>query len=1295
MAGVPAGASAGRLYVDIIAEAARLDADMRRLKSIVNANSGDMMRSAKQVNDALRNVGRGGGAGMAEYSREVARLKAQLEPTWAAMQRYREQVTLLRKAHAQEAISLSQYREQIRAAKEEYQSAAGGMVKSGGAVVASTGAQRAGMQQLSYQIGDMATMFSMGARPMQIFASQSGQVIQAISLMQGGASRFSTFMMGPWGMAVTAGTLIMVPLIASLFDTGKSAEEANKAINDLAQQFDFAAMSAEQLRKVNELLAESNAKVERTALGAATATRNQAQANLDNAKATLIAAKAEYERIAAFTSDPTFAEGSVAYGGYLEKAGATPNKIAELEKAIAGFTMQTRGAQYEMDTLTAGMTKQELYAEKLRTAVLAMGEAYKRTGNESFRLQGLAFQEKLTALDNQGGGGGSSSNRRASGLSAEAKAASEAQREYERLVETSAQYAADLQKQADRFGMTALEIQRMEVAARAAEAPTTELMLAIVKAGNALEAKQIAKAADDFEQMIKALRDENSLLGLVGPARERAALALEKDAKMAEWAAQGLGDLEDRWREYLALRTEGIDERGALDEDAAAAERLNEQLTRLVDLLGQIGGIGSVFGGLLSIAGGNFNINGGAFGSLASMFLRMETGQTEFDEKSGERVAILLGDKLQEIFGRKGLFGETLQENLQAAGLGMSASYAVFGRQDAASQFASAAGGMLGEVAGKELLGFLGNFAGPVGSIVGGLLGGLIGGVFAGIPKGSITLNGSAITGTMGKGDQLGAATESANSILGSLKQIAEALGGTLGSVSGVSIGMRGDEWRVDPLGRGQTKAPGVINFGTDAEAAALYAMKLLIERGVIGGIRASTQNILKAGDDLQAQIDKALAFEQVFKDLEEASSPFAAEMAALGERMEYLTGVFAEAKATTEEYAKLQEWLTLQQQKLIEQAGATYRANFNSDAENMAYARKTISDTLTPLGFGDVNTVEKYKALVAATDALANPELYGALMELADEFAVLKDAADDAAKAAKDAAELEKALAVQRMQLQAQILEAQGRTAEALAMQRKMELEVADESLRPLMKELFKAQDIAAARDVLAQAYERESGELQQTVDRLKSLGDSLRDVRAEIYGAEAGSNSYAARLAELRRVGQMASLGDQDAMGNLGGVIRDFLPAARSQARTLADYQMSQALAARYADSAISAADQGILLAQQQLDEMKAQVEALGVVAEEVVSVEDAIERLIALQGGGGSGGATSGGGQAEVREGLDRLRDVFDLLRGEFNTRWERIEAAQVQGTLGLNSISRFFKLADKNGKLRVSIAEDETA
>lgn len=109
-----------------------------------------------------------------------------------------------------------------------------GFEQAGQRVVQSAGAQRAGMQQLSFQLNDIATMYALGARPMQIFASQSGQVIQSIQMMSGGTSRLAAFLGGPWGIAITSATVVLTPFIGKLFEGEKALEAVEVASSGLA-----------------------------------------------------------------------------------------------------------------------------------------------------------------------------------------------------------------------------------------------------------------------------------------------------------------------------------------------------------------------------------------------------------------------------------------------------------------------------------------------------------------------------------------------------------------------------------------------------------------------------------------------------------------------------------------------------------------------------------------------------------------------------------------------------------------------------------------------------------------------------------------------------------------------------------------------------------------------------------------------------------------------------------------------------------------------------------------------------
>lgn len=103
-----------------------------------------------------------------------------------------------------------------------------------------SGSQRIGMQQLGFQLGDVATMYSLGAKPAQIFGSQIGQISQALMLMGGNngsmLSKVAGFLGGPWGIALTVGTLLLTPFISKLFDSNDAlGEQIEKMKKDAAE----------------------------------------------------------------------------------------------------------------------------------------------------------------------------------------------------------------------------------------------------------------------------------------------------------------------------------------------------------------------------------------------------------------------------------------------------------------------------------------------------------------------------------------------------------------------------------------------------------------------------------------------------------------------------------------------------------------------------------------------------------------------------------------------------------------------------------------------------------------------------------------------------------------------------------------------------------------------------------------------------------------------------------------------------------------------------------------------------
>ena len=106
-------------------------------------------------------------------------------------------------------------------------------------IVAVSGEARAGYQQLSYQLGDIATQYASGTAASIIFAQQSGQVIQAISLINGEAKGFIGFLGGPWGIALSSALVVATPWVAKLLEGNDALADAIKKLREDAQQTDI------------------------------------------------------------------------------------------------------------------------------------------------------------------------------------------------------------------------------------------------------------------------------------------------------------------------------------------------------------------------------------------------------------------------------------------------------------------------------------------------------------------------------------------------------------------------------------------------------------------------------------------------------------------------------------------------------------------------------------------------------------------------------------------------------------------------------------------------------------------------------------------------------------------------------------------------------------------------------------------------------------------------------------------------------------------------------------------------
>lgn len=538
----------------------------------------------------------------------------------------------------------------------------------------------------------------------------------------------------------------------------------------------------------------------------------------------------------------------------------------------------------------------------------------------------------------------------------------------------------------------------------------------------------------------------------------------------AEIASQ-IFDIEEEMRTKQRERTQGV-----IDE-AEARARVNDELRQTIDYLDRIGGVGKTLGDIgaviYGLRTGDFT---GTSGPVAALLEFLKKSFPDFVD----RMVKGLDDVLTGIFGPNGTFTNLLQ----GAGAGTAVSQVLYGGKDTGAQIGGAVGGAVGYALG-----------GPLGTIIGSTVlstvGHLVGKIFGSAKYGSASVSASGVSTGGNNDNSRGAASGAGGAVSSAISQIAAALGGSIGNYS-VSIGETDGKWRISTTGRSgelKSKYSDVQVFGKgDAayQAAVRAAILDAIKDGAITGVSAAVQRLLQGGSDIDAQLKKAQLFQGVFAELKASADPLGAALDGVTKQFDELRSIFAEAGASAEEYASLEQLLTIKRQEAIDNA------------------RKAGVD------------------------------------KISDQF-----------------------------NLQIKALELMGRSQDALAATRFLELAGIKESLQPLQQLVYELED---ARSV---------------IDTFGPLADSLREYRKELLGGQ-GATSFGQIAAQFRAVALAAANGDATALGKLQGVSSSYLDAARLNAGSSLDYR-------RALGQVLSAVDQGIFAADTKVDYAQLQIDAI----------------------------------------------------------------------------------------------------
>jgi len=254
-----------------------------------------------------------------------------------------------------------------------------------------------------------------------------------------------------------------------------------------------------------------------------------------------------------------------------------------------------------------------------------------------------------------------------------------------------------------------------------------------------------------------------------------------------------------------------------------------------------------------------------------------------------------------------------------------------------------------------------------------------------------------------------------------------------------------------------------------------------------------------KTGDEIQAELEAI--FSQQADLIAEYLVPSISEYQKVGEgafetlqRVAYEQAVFNDALGNIG--ISLSDLSSLMQievsQAIISLIGGveefasltnSYFENFYSESEQLSMLESSLTDVFDSLGLSLTTSKEQFRELVEGIDLTTaeGQSLFATLMELNPALADYIDALDD--------------LANDKLNLEIELLEKQGKSQEALALKRQMELDATDESLHALLKMTWALDDAAAAEAERAREVEK----AEQLLSRQKSLQVQLLNEQGE----------------------------------------------------------------------------------------------------------------------------------------------------------------------------------------------------
>ncbi|WP_066546682.1 hypothetical protein [Sphingomonas sp. CCH15-F11] len=462
------------------------------------------------------------------------------------------------KRAATEAKGLSVATEGVAASAKSAERANEGLRQSQARVTAGAGAQRAGLQQLGFNLQDVAVQYQAGTAAGIIFAQQGGQIIGALSLMGAGAGtatgRFAAFarlMAGPWGAALGVAVTLIGVFSQKLFETADASKAAELGANGLSQAqsalgeiFD---LTSGKIKAQNELLI-LNARLTAINLRAeALAERTSARKAFDQAGSPSVGNRA-------LAAGQGFANSGVtgalagAFGG---------DRVAQRNAAnLRNIVGNVRSGQLPIETAlrlseTQSFDGLKLSREDFQKALIETVSSTAKERTAELIDQSLADGVLATELRREG---------RTKKPKAD-RSAERAAKEAERLAGFGDRAADTIARLGDQFGGLSSELVRANEASRDLDNLIAELE---------------KRKPPNYQQLVDQAKALKPLIqdSLVRPFRD-ALVEQERQIELATLAAQGRdAEAADRQLIYQIMREIGVE-----SEDQLAVELAKRGVT--------------------------------------------------------------------------------------------------------------------------------------------------------------------------------------------------------------------------------------------------------------------------------------------------------------------------------------------------------------------------------------------------------------------------------------------------------------------------------------------------------------------------------------------------------------------------------------------------------------------------------------------------------------------------------------------------------------------------------------------